>query len=410
MLVLKNVNVFDGVCRELIKNAAIVIDGDVIKEIIPHCNCQFENDNVVDLEGKVVTPGFIDCHVHFMLDEIPDKERQMNDQSAGGVLFKNADSYVAFRAVENARKTLEAGFTTVVDGGGVDYVDVAFRDALRLGYVKGPDYYISGKQITAWTSHFRGLGQETYGPWGMRRMVREQLYYGVDQIKIENSAPIRSVGRSLEKSAFTSEEMKAAVDEAHSAGLLVSVHARGARPVEVAAEAGADLICHGTGISEKGIEMILERGLYILPTLASPAPDPGVHIRNAKSSRVIEMLKQTGAVQRESMKKAYKAGVKMALSTDAGGVGIRHGENAREMLRMKEIGMTNLECLKAATSEAAKAMRLNQVGRLEKGMKADIVILNENPLENLEAVCCVAGVIKNGQIIHYKENKVGGIL
>ena len=260
MLVLKNVNVFDGVCGELIKNAAIVIDGDVIKEIIPHCNSQFENDNVVDLEGKVVTPGFIDCHVHFMLDEIPDKERQMNDQSAGGVLFKNADSYVAFRAVENARKTLEAGFTTVVDGGGVDYVDVAFRDALRLGYVKGPDYYISGKQITAWTSHFRGLGQETYGPWGMRRMVREQLYYGVDQIKIENSAPIRSVGRSLEKSAFTSEEMKAAVDEAHSAGLLVSVHARGARPVEVAAEAGADLICHGTGISEKGIEMILERG------------------------------------------------------------------------------------------------------------------------------------------------------
>ena len=84
-----------------------------------------------------------------MLDEVPDKNRQMNDQSAGGVLFENADSYVAFRAVENARKTLEAGFTTVVDGGGVDYVDVALRDAIKLGYVTGPDYYISGKQITA---------------------------------------------------------------------------------------------------------------------------------------------------------------------------------------------------------------------------------------------------------------------
>ncbi|EEQ56377.1 amidohydrolase family protein [Enterocloster sp. OA13] len=403
MLVLKNVNIFDGINEELMKDAAIVIEGDTIKDIIPGCECPFDNEKVVDLGGRVVSPGFIDCHVHFMLEEIPDKERQMNDQSAGGVLFKNADSYVAFRAVENARKTLEAGFTTVIDGGGVNYVDVALKDAIHLGYVEGPDYYISGKQITAWTSHFRGLGQETYGPWGMRRMVREQLYYGVDQIKIENSAPIRSVGRSLSKSAFTFEEMQAAVDEAHSAGLMVSVHARGAMPIEVAVEAGADLICHGTGISEKGLEMVLERGLYILPTLASPNPEPEPHILNAKSSRVIELLRQTGEIQWDSIRKAYKAGARIALSTDAGGVGIKHGENAKEMLRMKEIGMSNLECLRAATSEAAKAMRLNHVGRIGKGMKADIAILKDNPVENLETVCDVAGVIKNGAMVYYKE-------
>ena len=400
MLVLKNANVFDGINEKIVKNATVVLDGAEIKEIIPNCNKAFENEEVIDLKGKYVTPGFIDGHVHFMLDEVPDKERMLNDHSAGGVIFSNVDSYVAFRAVENAKKTLKAGFTTVVDGGGVDYVDVALKDAIKLGYVEGPDYHISGKQITAWTSHFRGLGQETYGPFGMRRMVREQLYWGVDQIKIENSAPIRSVGRSLAKSAFTLEEMSAAVDEAHSADLLVSVHARGIKPVEVAVEAGVDLICHGTGMDEKCIEMLLDKGIYVLPTLASPNPNPEPHIVAAKSTRVIELLKETGRIQWESIRNAYKAGVKMALSTDAGGVGIKHGENAKEMLRMKEIGMSNFESLKAATSEAAKAMRFDKKGVLKEGYVADLVILNDNPLENLETVCSVAGVIKGGKVVN----------
>ena len=399
MVILKNAQIFDGIHDELLRRAAVVIENGKIIDVIPECSIDFAQGRIIDLKGKIIAPGFIDCHVHFMLDEVPDKERQMNDQSAGGVLFKNADSYVAFRAVENARKTLEAGFTTVVDGGGVDYVDVALKDAISLGYVQGPDYFVSGKQITAWTSHFRGLGQETYGPWGMRRMVREQLYWGVDQIKIENSAPIRSVGRSLSKSAFTLDEMSAAVEEAHSAGLLVSVHARGESPIEVAAEADADLICHGTGISEKGIEMLLKKGIYILPTLASPNPEPEPHIVNAKSSRVVELLKETGRLQWESIKRAYQAGVKMALSTDAGGVGIKHGENAKEMLRMRQMGMSNLECLQAATSEAAKAMKFTDVGRVETGMKADLVILKENPLEHLETVLDVEGVLKKGRFI-----------
>lgn len=399
MVILKNAQIFDGIHDELLRRAAVVIENGKIIDVIPECSIDFAQGRIIDLKGKIIAPGFIDCHVHFMLDEVPDKERQMNDQSAGGVLFKNADSYVAFRAVENARKTLEAGFTTVVDGGGVDYVDVALKDAISLGYVQGPDYFVSGKQITAWTSHFRGLGQETYGPWGMRRMVREQLYWGVDQIKIENSAPIRSVGRSLSKSAFTLDEMSAAVEEAHSAGLLVSVHARGESPIEVAAEADADLICHGTGISEKGIEMLLKKGIYILPTLASPNPEPEPHIVNAKSSRVVELLKETGRLQWKSIKRAYQAGVKMALSTDAGGVGIKHGENAKEMLRMRQMGMSNLECLRAATSEAAKAMKFTDVGRVETGMKADLVILKENPLEHLETVLNVEGVLKKGRFI-----------
>ena len=117
MLILKNARMFDGIRKELENNVTIVMENGVIADIIHNSDEKFEGKKVIDVNGAVISPGFIDCHVHFMLDEVPDKERQLNDHSAGGVLFENADSYVALRAVENARKTLEAGFTTVVDGG-----------------------------------------------------------------------------------------------------------------------------------------------------------------------------------------------------------------------------------------------------------------------------------------------------
>lgn len=164
---------------------------------------------------------------------------------------------------------------------------------------------------------------------------------------------------------------------------------------------GVDLMCHATGIDDEGIEMMLKRDVYLLPTLASPNPEPAEHILAAKSSRVIDILRQTGEIQWESVRRAYKAGVKMALSTDAGGVGVKHDESAKEFLRMHEIGMSNLECLRAGTSEAAKAMRISdKVGTIEAGKKADLVIMKENPLEDLEATCNVSVVILAGKVIN----------
>ena len=401
LLVLKNATVFDGVQEELLPNSTIILDEEKIKDIFPNCQMAFDDAEVIDLNGAVIAPGFIDCHLHLMLDEVPNKDRALNMQSAGGVFFDNADAYVAYRSVEFAKKNLEAGFTTVIDGGGVNYIDVALKDAIKLGYVQGPDYYISGKQIIAWTaSHFRGLGAQAAGPDEMRRAVRDRIYYGVDQIKLEMSAPLRSIGRSLEKSSFTVPEIQAATDEAHSLGLLVSAHARGSRPVKDSLLGGVDLICHGTGMDDEAIEMMLKGGNYLLPTLASPTPYPCEEVLSSKSSRVVDLLKRTGEIQWESTKRAYQAGVKIALSTDSGAVGIKHGENAKEMLRMREIGMSNVECLRAATSEAAKAMHLeDKIGRIQVGMKADLVVLSENPVKHLETVCDVKMVIKNGKVV-----------
>jgi imidazolonepropionase-like amidohydrolase len=399
MLVLKNADVFDGVNDKISKNVTIVIDGDKIVDILQNCQSNFDSAKVVDMKGRFITPGFIDCHLHLLSDEIPDKERQLNDQSAGGVVFENFDSFVAYRGADKARMTLYAGFTTAVDGGGTNFIDVALKDAIKMGYIEGPDYYICGKQITAWPSHFRGMSIEAHGPWGMRAAVRNMIFWGVDQIKLEMCAPLRTLGRSMGKTAFTIEETMAAVDEAHSANMLVSVHARSSKSIKDSILSGVDLITHGTGIDDECIELMLKKGLYLLPTLASPPHEPTEILVKAKNSRVVQLLREQGEIHWDGIQKAYKAGVKMVLSTDAGGVGVMHGENAQEMLRLKQIGMSNVECLKAATSEAAKAMKLENIGRIKKGYRADMCVLQENPLEALESVLNVKMVLQAGHIV-----------
>lgn len=399
MWIIKNANVFDGVDGQLMKNAAIVMEGEKILDILPECRAMFEDCEVLDAQGQYVTPGFIDCHLHMLSDEIPDKERQLNDHSAGGVIFDNIDAFIAYRGADKARQVLHAGFTTAVDGGGTDFIDVALKDAIKMGYIEGPDYYICGKQITAWPSHFRGMSVEAHGPWGMRQAVRQMVFWGVDQVKIEMCAPLRTLGRSMGKSAFTLEEVRAAVDEAHSAHLLVSVHARSPQSIKDSLLGGVDLITHGTGMDDECIDLMLKTGAYLLPTLASPPREPSQLLKDNKSRRVVELLAEQGKVHWEGIRRAYQAGVKMVLSTDAGGVGVLHGEIPQEFLRMKEIGMSNLECLRAGTSEAARAMRLEGIGRIAKGYRADLCILEENPLEKLETVLDVKHVVKAGKLV-----------
>jgi Imidazolonepropionase and related amidohydrolases len=399
MLVLSNVRIFNGVDEKLQDNMDVVIDNELIEEILPAGTKSFENCRVLDLKGAVLSPGFIDCHQHLLCDELPDKDHQMNDVSAGGVIFSNADSYVAYRGAEKARKTLHAGFTTVVDGGGLNYIEVALKDAINMGFVEGPHYYISGQQLTAWPSHFRGMGMEAHGPWNIRQFVRRQIYWGVDQVKVENCAPLRSIGRSMDKPAFTLEEIEALCDEAHSGGLMVSAHARSSRSIYESLQGGVDLISHGTGIDDKCIDLILKQGKYLLPTLASPYRDPPERIVNVRSARQVDLLRSQGHIHWDSIAKAYKAGVKIALSTDAGSMCNEQGDNAKEMLRMREIGMSNIDCLRAATSEASKAMRLDKIGYVKVGYTADLVALTDNPVEVLETCLDVKLVIKSGKVV-----------
>jgi imidazolonepropionase-like amidohydrolase len=210
----------------------------------------------------------------------------------------------------------------------------------------------------------------------------------------------------MDKTAFTIEELEACCDEAHSAGILVSAHARSPKSIYDALISGVDLIAHGTAIDDKCIELMVKQGKYLLPTLSSPYREPPERICQVRPKRQVDLLREQGRMHWEGIARAHKGGVKIALSTDAGSMCNNHGDNATEMLRMREIGMSNIECLRAATGEAAKAMRLDKTGFIKPGFIADLVVLEKNPVEVLETCLNVIAVIKSGRVVRNDINKI----
>jgi imidazolonepropionase-like amidohydrolase len=302
--------------------------------------------------------------------------------------------------VLNCRRLLDAGFTTVLDGGGNNFIECALREAINKGYFDGPNYYIAGKQLTANHAHFVGFSLEPFGPWGIRKAVRDLMWWGVDFVKMQLSPPIRMARRNPQACDFTEEEIEAGIDEAHNYGVAVHAHLRGAESIKRFLRAGGDIVVHGTGMDDEGIELMLKGNKYLLATLFSPTPDPSPELVAAKNKSAMDVLAATAKIHWNSARKAYKAGVKMALSTDSGTLGIAVGNNAGEFLNLQKIGMSNLEALRAGTSEAAKAIgRADSTGRIAEGFAADIAILDGNPLEDLTATQRVVYTIKNGCIV-----------
>jgi len=401
-VILKNVDYFDGKSEELLRGRTIVINDGKIDAITDE-DIQYESIKAIDLSGYTVTPGFIDCHMHMLLEEVPNKDIQLTMTTPGGERYPNADAAVAYLGALNCRKMLDAGFTTVIDGGGCNFIECALREALNKGYLDGPNYFIAGKQLTTNPAHFVGFSTEPYGPYGMRKAIRDLMWWGVDHVKLQLSPPIRMLGRNPNACDFTKEEVMAAIDEAHNYGVSVHAHTRGAASIKRFLKADGDIVVHGTGIDDEGIEIMVKKGTYLLPTLLSPTPNPAKELVIAKSKSVMDVLYQTAQVHWDSAKRAYQAGVKIAFSTDSGALGIPVGENASEFLNLKEIGMSNLEVLRTATSEAAIAIGKQDVyGLISKGMVADLTVMNGNPLEDLTATQSVVMTIKGGRVVSDK--------
>ncbi len=400
MLILKNADIFDGENGELLRGKTIYVTKgkiDAIGDPAPRA----AGGRVLDLSGLFLTPGFIDCHMHLLLDEVPDIEERLTTTTPGGERYPNADASMAYLGVHNCRKMLAAGFTTVLDAGGGNFVECALREAINKGFVEGPNYYVSGKQLTTNHSHFMNFSYEPFGPYGMRKAIRDLGWWGVDFVKMQLSPPIRLQGRNPQACDFTAEEVEAGIDEAHNYGLPVHAHLRGAEAIKRFLRAGGDVVVHGTGIDDEGVELLLKKGRYLLPTLPSPTPDLPPWLLAAKPSHVIELLRSTAEQHWEGIRKAYKAGVKMALSTDSGCLGIKIGDNAVEFANMAAIGMSNLESLRAGTSEAARAIgREQQLGRVAVGYRADFAVLAGNPLEDIAATRRVVMTIRGGKVMH----------
>lgn len=402
MLVLKNVSIFDGVSETLMQNCSVLIDGEKILEVREHDNAAYENCESIDLTGKVVMPGLIDGHMHCLGAEVPQRELVMEDKTPGGAIQENAQGYSSFRSAYSTRKVLDAGVTTVFDGGAPYFLDVALRESLQRGLFPGPDYYISGKHISVGAPHHPGLGVIANGPWEMRKAVREMLWWGVDHLKLKVSAPMRMGRRNVSRSEMSIEEIQAVCDEAHSAGRPVGAHALGAEPIKDFMKGGGDWIIHGTGIDDEGIEMMLKQNKYFFATLqASSKYPPSAEFCAAKTVQVVEMVQKRGQLNFDTVQKVHKAGVNVVFATDTGGLDIWPGISVgKEMFLLKEAGMSNAEVLRAATSVAAKAVRLDDlVGTVKTGYKANLIVVDDNPVQKLETMLDVGMVFKAGKVV-----------
>ena len=201
------------------------------------------------------------------------------------------------------------------------------------------------------------------------------------------------------------EEIEAAIDEAHNYMTPVHAHLRGAEAIKRFLRADGDLVVHGTDIDEEGIELMMKKDRYLLATLLSPTPTPSKELVNAKNKSVLDLLVSTAERHWRSIEKAYKAGVKIAFSTDAGTLGIAPGTNALEFMNLQKIGMSNAEALKAATSAAAAAIgHSDTIGRIVPGYRANLTVMSGNPLEDLTATQRILMTLKDGKIVNDKRD------
>jgi imidazolonepropionase-like amidohydrolase len=382
----------DAMTRTLFSGATIV-DGtgaepataDLVVENgrIVEVGSGLDGDECVVLAGKAVLPGLFDCHTHVMFSTI-DTMR----------IIQTPFSYRFYQAMHNLEKTLRVGITTVRDAGGAD---LGVKQAVEDGLIAGPRMQISLSMISQTGGHGdewmpSGINLEVApypgvprtivdGADDMRRLVRELVRAGADVIKVAVSGGVLSPRDKPTHAHFRLEELQVLVEEATAAGIWVMSHAQATPGIKNAIKAGIRSIDHGIYLDDEAIEMMLARGTWLVPTLVAPrgvidAAEAGASIPEASVAKAREVAE----IHRASFARAVEAGVRIAMGTDSGVT--PHGENLRELALMVEGGMTPMQAIVATTRSAAELMGLeHELGTLEAGKRADLVVVNGDPLD-----------------------------
>ncbi len=390
------------------KKQTIVIENGIIKMILDGFQqpAQLGMNNadvtILDLEDKFLMPGFIDMHTHIT------GERDANTNPHEWTTLEEAD--FAFEAIPYARRTLEAGFTTVRNLGGDPHVMNALKRAISKGLIAGPRIIASNGAVSATGGHgdFHGYKDEIMGmdknpgicngEDDCSRAVRARVKSGADVIKITATGGVLSNTSAGVGQQLTDAEMKAIVTTAASLGRKVAAHAHEAGGVNAALRAGVNSIEHGSYLNDGSIKLFQKTGAYLVPTLLA-----GVSVYEELSVNpnippaIVEKIKQVAPVVEASFRKAVKAKINIAFGTDSG-VSV-HGTNAREFQLMVKYGMDENQAIKTATINAATLLGMeNQLGTLEKGMQADIVAVNGNPLTDINELMDIDFVMKGGVV------------
>ena len=381
----------------ILENVVVVIEDGRIQSVNPST---VPSGDIIDLGNVTLLPGFIDSHVHLTGDLEGDWfNRAVKETAADGAL----------RGARNARRTLLAGFTTVRNVGAGGFSDVSLMKAIDAGFVPGPRIVpaahalgITGGHcdVTGYAPGIMELGPKdgvANGADEVLLAVRYQIKHGAQVIKTCATAGVLSFEGPVGAQQYSEEELRVMVEEAARHGVKVAAHAHGTEGIKAAVRAGVASIEHGSMLDDEAIQLMKERGTYLVPTtyLAGainldvlPAP-----VR-AKAESVLPLAE-------ESVRRAIEADVKIAFGTDA--AVFPHGENAKEFAALVERGMSNIEAIRSATLNASDLLGVNDRGRIAAGMLADIVAVPGNPLEDIRTLETVVFVMKGGRVFKFPE-------
>lgn len=386
-MILKNARLIDG-AGGVWERAYVRIAEDRIAEVGEKPRTDFDQETL-DLQGKTIIPGLVNSHTHLCLDGSPDPDAAWERRS----LTENV-----LVAGQQAEAALRAGITTVRDLGGSEGVDFGLKKAINAGILQGPRMLVSGQVICMTGGHGYYMGCEVDGPDEARKGARQQLKAGADVVKVMATGGVMTPGVEPGSAQLTYEELQAAIEEADKAGKLTATHAQGTSGIKNAIRAGVQSIEHGFFLDAEAIDMMLERDIFFVPTLAAL-----YHIIEAGTEAgipefMVEKSKRAADAQLDSFRRAHEAGVRIAAGNDGGTPFNTAANLASELERMVEAGLSPAQALDAAHRSAAELLRLSeQVGTVEPGKLADLVVLEADPLADISAVRQVHMVFKAGQ-------------
>lgn len=386
----------------LIKPANILIEDGLIKEINP---ASVSDDiEIIELTGQILLPGLMDMHVHLDMNFEDGYQFQLVTESA---------SKRAYRAARNAEKTVMAGFTTIRNTGqthpALELIDVALSEASDEKWVKAPRIIPCGHMIGISGGHadlamFGGFAENVMdlgpengtadGKAEMLKATRYQIKHGARAIKIMATAGVFSLEESVGAQQMTMEEMETVVQEAKRHHVTVAAHGHGSAGIMAAINAGVTSIEHGTILSDEAIQLMIEKGAYLVPTSGLMELLPLGY--DKMDPRLVDKSEFIIPKAIDSHERAIKAGVKIAMGTDA--PLIPHGKNAMEITTMTKRGMTPIEAIRSATIVPAEMLSLDDRGEIKEGLLADIIAVDTNPLQDIRALEDVKFVMKGGKV------------